>query len=798
MIKKKLFSVNYSLYIGFIFCMVLIFLAIFGPSIAPHTLTETLKTSYDNGKIYAPPLDPFESKDYPLGTDKWGYDLYSMVLYGIRYTLFISIAVTIIKMTVGSFIGLYAGMLRKTPQWIEAFETAWSYIPLFLILFFFLNPITFNQLVDSDKLIYYFIILAAAVSTPSIISSVRKKSKEISKSAFIEAAQTLGASRHRMVWKHIFPQLKESLLVMFVLEVIHVITLMGQLALMHIFIGGTIVRKDPLEGPIYLSITKEIAGLVGSARGNIYSTSHILYIPLLFLVFTIIALSLLANGLKNRFQSNYSRTPWIKTGFEPNVMPKRKTYVKKIKGWLVKGEMIGLIFLFVLFVGAGWYVTIHKDDDIGVKNFSAAKYDLKLKMNKNGLFHSTANINVTNKSKNEWKDIVFYFIPNVFSESGASKLIIKEIKVNNQKAVYSLKRDSLKIKLDKNMGKDDHAEINVTYSFTVPEEGSRFSKVQQNYYLAQWYPMLATYQNGKWNKEDYQKGLETYHTDFSDYSVQYDIPKGYSIISTADRDAGSKENSGEVKIEKVREFFIAIVKGMQTYTTDVNGVEVRLYTKKDQDKKPQEVLGLAKRALSFYQDKIGEYPLSQLDIVLDKGENMEYPGIVTVNPYIEDEHFFNMDVVHEVAHQYFSGVVSNDPYHEAWIDEGMSEFATNVFYYLGEHEGAYQSQSLSINRMKKIEELGLGRQVSNVPLSENKNSGYIYGQPALKLFSLVQDKYRIRDKDFKTVLSEYLADYYKRFKYKEVDTAEFIRFTKDYFQVPQEYFNDWLEVPNRL
>ncbi|MFD2445814.1 ABC transporter permease [Bacillus sp. CGMCC 1.16607] len=320
---NKLLRINYSFYLGITLVLILVFLAIFGPVLAPHSLTETLGTSYVDGDIIAPPLEPFKSIIYPLGTDRWGYDLLSMVLTGIRYTIFISLAITIIKMLAGTIIGIYVGTWKETPSWMESIEVSWSYVPLFLILYFFFNPINFNNKVEleSSQLILYFIILTSIISIPSIISSVRKKSHEISKSVFIEAARTLGANRHRIIWKHIFPQMKESLLVMFILEIVYVITIMGQLALMDIFIGGTIVRTDPT---IYLSITKELSGLVGSARGNIYGSQYILQIPLVLLLITTLSFSLLANGLKNRYQSNYQRTPWIKTGFEPKLMPRRQ------------------------------------------------------------------------------------------------------------------------------------------------------------------------------------------------------------------------------------------------------------------------------------------------------------------------------------------------------------------------------------------------------------------------------------------------------------------------------------------
>ncbi|WML47730.1 ABC transporter permease subunit [Neobacillus sp. PS3-34] len=795
---NKLLRINYSFYIGFFLVAALLFFSIFGPILAPHSLTETLETHYSNGKIFAPPLDPFKTSEYPLGTDRWGYDLLSMVLNGIRYTVFISIAVTVLKMAVGTLIGIYIGTLKKVPSWLEAFENAWSYVPLFIILYFFLRPISFNSVLSPSQLITYFIIVTAAISIPSIISSVRQKSAELSKSVFIEASRTLGAGRNRIVWLHIFPQMKESLLIMFVLEVVYVITIMGQLALMNIFIGGTKMSLDPI---IYNSITKELAGLVGQARGNVYGTFHVLLVPLFVLLLTTSSFSLLANGLKNRFQSNYQRTPWIKTGFEPKILPKRKQLGNDTKIWKPTGERLALLTLIVAFVAFGSYVYAERNANVGVKNFSQADYSINVKMNKAGVFHSKANIDVKNLSSKSWDDLVFYFIPNAFKKGhryknikGFSEVEINSIKVDGKKANFTLKNDTLKVQLKKKMEKRDSSVVTVDYSFTIPEEGSRFSKIKDRYYLAQWYPMLATFEHGKWNKEDYLDGLETFVTGWSDFKVSYSFPKGYSIASTSDHDPGLKKNKGEFEADNVREVFIAAFKDMKKYETESNGVKIRLFTEGDHNKDPKKTLELAKSALSFYREKIGEYPHKQLDIVLDKGQNMEYPGIITVDPYGDDDAFFILAIVHEIAHQYFYGVVANDQYNEAWLDEGFTEFATNMYFYVKEKQSEYEAQILSYNRMDRAEQQGLGKQYSNVPLDKNQSTAYIYGQPAIQLFDMIQDNYTLKGKDLRTVDMQYLSDYYNHFKYKQVDTKEFLKFTMNYFELPSGYFTDWLDV----
>jgi len=797
---NKIFKWNYQLYLGISFVFIILFISVFGPMMSPHELSEMLATQYVNGKVLSPPMEPFENKSYPFGTDRWGYDLMTMVLHGIRYTVFIALIVTFIKMFFGTIIGLYIGTWKRTPGWMIAFENAWSYVPLFLILYFFMRPINFNSPLPTSTLVGYFIILASVISIPSIVSSVRQKTAELNTSVFIESAKVLGAGRNRIIWVHIFPLLKESLLVTFILEIVYVITLMGQLALVNIFIGGTTVRFDPL---IYLSVTKELAGLVGQARGNIYGNTHILIVPLIVLLFTTFSFSLLANGLKNRFQANYSRTPWIKTGQHVPYKPVRKTFKAKRK-WVPDGEKLGLLALCMIFAAAGIYVYSTKDADIGVKSGSEAKYDLSFEMNETGVFETAANIQVKNRSEQNWDDLIFYFIPNVFqkghsfaSVKGYANIKMKEIAVNGEKASFTLENDTLRVEIPESMKKKKTHKVKVIYSFTIPEEGVRFSKVKDNYYLAHWYPMAAVFQDGKWNKEDYSDGMETFHTDFSNFSVSYKLPKGYTFVSTAEKDPESGVTKGKVRAKKVRDFFIAIIKDtdMQQYDIEASdNVKIRLFSRDDHHKDIEETLKLAKDALSFYQEKIGKYPHKQLDILLDAGPFMEYSGAVTINPYYEDTSFYRNAVVHEIAHQYFYGVVSSDQYHQAWIDEGMTEFATSMYFYAGRNQPKEQAFSIPNRRMDTIKSLGLGRQYSNIPLDQVENSGYIYGQPAVELLKMIEEKYQLKGDNVKDAAMQFLSDYYHRFQYKEADTNEFIRFAKAYFSVPAGYFNRWLDT----
>ncbi|MGK4116396.1 hypothetical protein AB0Y38_08865 [Lysinibacillus capsici] len=70
-------------------------------------------------------------------------------------------------------------------------------------------------------------------------------------------------------------------------------------------------------------------------------------------------------------------------------------------------------------------------------------------------------------------------------------------------------------------------------------------------------------------------------------------------------------------------------------------------------------------------------------------------------------------------------------------------------------------------------------------------SSYVYGKSATKLWELFKDNGEIKEAE------KFLKSYYYFYKYKEIDTKEFVRFVKYYFDLKDDtLFEDWLELEN--
>jgi hypothetical protein len=435
-------------------------------------------------------------------------------------------------------------------------------------------------------------------------------------------------------------------------------------------------------------------------------------------------------------------------------------------------------------------------EPVGVTNGSSAQYHLDFKLHNDGLFSATSKINVKNISDDNWDHIQFYFIPNAFTEGnkpfkigGAAEVKINRIEVAGIESGYTLEQDLLNIFLNEKLDPDQEIEVLVDYEFTVPTDSLRFNQVQDNYYLAQAYPMLATYQDNNWNQVKYSPNYESYHTDFSNYKITVDLPEGYSMISTSDKDLPPGENKGEVEVKNAKEVYIGIIKDMEMVSKSIGDVEIRAFGREENIEQLKVAVDIGESALSYFSKNIGDYPFKQFDILVEKdlALGMEYPGIVHVNEDDKLMRSFRNTVIHETAHQWFYGVISSDPYSEAWLDEGLTEFAT-VLYWRDQEKLSDDEALWFVNRRLEVaDEKGIKKQPSNLLASDIKTPAYIYSQPAAKMWELFDENGGEEE------AKKFLQAYYKRYAYKQVNTEHFVKFTKDYFKMENDdFFEDWL------
>jgi len=226
--------------------------------IAPHSPVE--------GNIGITMLPPAwmdgGNPDYLLGTDRYGRDIISRLIYGARISMsvaFLSIAVTAVIGTLSGLVAGYWGGLTDTilMRLADVF-LSFPGILIALILAVVLGPSFTNVMV-----------IVLIILWPRYARQVRGETLGIREQDFVVLAKAMGISSWRIMWRHIFPNVVPSLLVLCTFEVGWVIILEATLA----FLGVGIPPPSPswgvmiAEGRDYLQTAWWISIFPGIAIG---------------------------------------------------------------------------------------------------------------------------------------------------------------------------------------------------------------------------------------------------------------------------------------------------------------------------------------------------------------------------------------------------------------------------------------------------------------------------------------------------------------------------------------------------
>lgn len=183
---KRQYSVGYGLAVFYLF---LILIAVLLPGVISH---------YD--PLSADPVNAMlpPSLQHWLGTDQLGRDVLSRIIYGSRYSMLISLAAMAIAVSIGSVLGLLAGLAKGPVD--ELISRAMDVISAFpdlllaLMLIAFTGPGTFN-----------LIFALGVASIPRFTRVVRAQTFLVMSSGYVEQARTFGLKRRVLIWRHVLP-----------------------------------------------------------------------------------------------------------------------------------------------------------------------------------------------------------------------------------------------------------------------------------------------------------------------------------------------------------------------------------------------------------------------------------------------------------------------------------------------------------------------------------------------------------------------------------------------------------------
>lgn len=262
--------------IGLALLLLLLLLATFAPLVSsyePNRQDDVVRTRFQ-----APLATDAAGHFHPLGTDRFGRDVWTRLVYGARVSLATGFAATVIAILLGVLIGTAAGVWRGTVSvlllGLTDFALALPRVVLLLLLAALWRP--------SGALV---VVVLGLTGWMSIARLVYGESRALMSRPFTTAAAALGASRWRVALRHVLPNVWTPVTVAAALGVGNAITLEAGLS----FLGLGIQPPAPSWG-----------SMIASGRDTIVNAPWVALAPGVALVITVIACTLVGDALRDR------------------------------------------------------------------------------------------------------------------------------------------------------------------------------------------------------------------------------------------------------------------------------------------------------------------------------------------------------------------------------------------------------------------------------------------------------------------------------------------------------------------
>ena len=157
---------------------------------------------------FAAQLKP-PSLDHPFGTDDLGQDILARLMYGGRISLAVGLAAMIVAALVGILVGATAGMSRGRVDaflmWLADLFLSLPQLPLLLLIIYLFRETLKSALGPEGGVFILVVAVIGGLRWMPVARLVRAQFLSIREKEFVEAARALGASRLRLVIRHILP-----------------------------------------------------------------------------------------------------------------------------------------------------------------------------------------------------------------------------------------------------------------------------------------------------------------------------------------------------------------------------------------------------------------------------------------------------------------------------------------------------------------------------------------------------------------------------------------------------------------
>lgn len=441
----------------------------------------------------------------------------------------------------------------------------------------------------------------------------------------------------------------------------------------------------------------------------------------------------------------------------------------------------------------------------------------------NKVIVANESVKYINREEISFSTLCFHLYGNAFSEKAVTKpytnlnkircfpngenfgyLNVTEVSSKGNALEYFVGADGniLEVTLPHEIFPGESVIVEIAFELKLSENTHRLGFFEDTINLGNWYPIVCKYVDGDFDRDPYYSIGDPFFSDMANYDVQISFPSKYILASTGNLSTSS--DVGNIKTERynakaVRDFAMVLGSNFQKKSEKIGDTEVNVFAYAGDDAIDY-YLETATKSLAFFSDMFGLYPYRSLSVVITRFMfgGMEYPNLVMISDKTSGQSETAKIIVHEIAHQWWYGLVGNDEIEEAWMDEALTEYSTFIFFekhpeYKESREALIADATESYLLYTDViatTKLQLKNKINYATYEYNSEYEYVYMVYVKGMLMFESLRTTVGDENFFGSLKQY----YSSNKFKVATKRDMVYAFEDFSKINLEsFFESWLE-----